>query len=266
MGLSGLAQLNIELSSRCDKTHLCPMCGHQDQAVNPITYGDMDYELLASIRGQISPGITVSFHRDGEPTAYPRLSDALQLFAGFTTSIVSHGLNLERRAWEIIGKVTTLTVSVFRGDADAEAQRRSITAFLDAKGEQAPQVQIKVVGDMSPEELAPYEALGVPIIRRLIHVPISNSKYAHRLPTRPEVGICLDALHRPTIDWTGDMFLCNRLDPARHLFLGSARTCALDDIWNGSIRMTMLNAHKAGRRDLANPLCATCEYWGVASQ
>ena len=119
---------------------------------------------------------------------------------------------------------------------------------------------------MSPEELAPYEALGVPILRRLIHVPISNSKYAHRHPTRPEVGVCLDALHRPTIDWRGDFFLCNRLDPARHGYLGSVVTASLDALWNGETRMRMLDAHKAGRRDLANPLCAKCDYWGVASQ
>ena len=265
MGLSGLAQLNIELSSRCDKTHLCPMCGHQNQAINPITYGDMDYGLLERIRGQISPGITVSFHRDGEPTAYPRLSDALQLFAGFTVSIVTHGLSLGRLAESIIGRATTVTVSVFRGDADAGYQLRSIRAFLDAKGERSPLVQIKIVGDMSPNELAPYEALGCRMIRRLIHVPIANSKYAHRAPTIPEGGICLDALHRPTIDWRGDMFLCNRLDPDRHGYLGSVVTDSLEALWNGERRLAMVDAHKRGRRDLANPLCAKCTFWGIAS-
>ena len=264
--LSGLAQLNIELSSRCDKTHLCPMCGHQDQGVNPIQYGDMDYGLLDKIRSQLEPGIVVSFHRDGESTVYPRLRDALDLFEGFTTSIVTHGINLARRADEIIGRCTTVTVSVFRGDRDELEQRTALATFLTAKGDGPPQVQLKIVGDMSPEELAPYEALGCRIIRRLIHVPISNSKYAHRAPTIPEVGMCLDALHRPTIDWRGRMYLCNRLDPSEHLLIGDATIQSLDNIWNGEARMIMLDAHKAGRRDLANPLCAKCEYWGVASE
>lgn len=263
--LSGLAQLNLELTSRCDKTHLCAMCGHQNPDVNPITYGDMDYGMLERIRAQLEPGILVSFHRDGEPTAYPRLGDALALFAGFTTSIVTHGLNLARRADEIIGRCTTLTVSVFRGDADVTEQYRAVQEFLRIKGARAPIAQLKIVGDMSKDELAPYEALGVPIIRRLIHVPISNAKYAHRSPTIPEVGVCLDALHRPTIDWRGDVFLCNRLDPTRHGYLGSVVTESLEAIWNGEARTTMLDAHKRGRRDLANPLCATCEYWGVQS-
>ncbi len=263
--LSGLAQLNIELSSRCDKTHLCPMCGHQDQAINPIQYGEIDFDVLCSIRKQLKPGIVISFHRDGEPTAYSRLREALDLFRGFTTSLVTHGGNLLAKAEDIIGHVTTVTVSVFRGDADATQQLRFLTDFCLLKKESAPQVQIKIVGDMSADELAPYEALGVRIIHRLIHVPIGNSKYAHRLPTIPEAGICLDALHRPTIDWRGDMFLCNRLDGNRHGFLGSVVHDSLESIWNGPTRMTMLDAHKQGRRDLANPLCATCTYWGVAS-
>ncbi len=242
------------------------MCGHQNPDVNPITYGDMEYGTLVKIRNEITPGITISFHRDGEPTAYPQLREALGLFEGFTTSIVSHGLNLVSRAADIIGHCTTLTVSVFRGDRDGDGQLSILRAFLALKGSQAPQVQLKIVGDMSPDELAPYEALNVRILRRLIHVPISNSKYAHRLPTIPESGVCLDALHRPTIDWRGRMYLCNRLDPAEHLFIGDARLDSLDRIWNGDLRSRMLDAHKAGRRDLANPLCATCEYWGVASQ
>jgi radical SAM protein with 4Fe4S-binding SPASM domain len=242
------------------------MCGRQDQAVNPIQYGEMDFELLERIRAQLEPGITISFHRDGEPTAYSRLREALSLFSGFTTSIVTHGLTLGTKVQEILGRCTTLTVSVFRGDADACEQISSVHRFLKEKGCNPPLVQLKIVGDMSKDELAPYEALNVRIIRRLIHVPIANSKYAHRLPTIPEAGICLDALHRPTIDWRGDVFLCNRLDADRHLLVGSLRDQTLDAIWNGEARMKMLDAHKRGRRDLANPLCAKCEFWGVASE
>ncbi len=265
MSLSGLAQLNLELSSRCDKPHLCHACGHQDPAVNPITYGDMDYGLLENIRRQVEPGITISFHRDGEPTVYPRLREALRLFDGFTTSLVTHGLNLARCAEGIIGNCTTLTVSVFRGDRDAAAQLESLRSFLLAKKDHAPQVQVKIVGDLEEDKIREYEALGVRVIRRLIHVPIANSKYAHRAPTVPEVGICLDALHRPTIDVQGDVFLCNRLDPHRHGYVGSLRQQSLDDIWNGPLRQAMVYAHQLGRRDLANPLCATCQFYGVPS-
>jgi len=266
MGLAGLAQLNIELSSRCDKTHLCPMCGHQDQAINPIAYGEIDYALLEAIREEVTPGIVISFHRDGEPTAYSRLRCVLTLFSGFCVSLVTHGLNLTRCAEAIIGRCTTVTVSVFRGDHDAAAQLHALQAFLREKGDRPPQVQVKIVGDMNQDGIEEYEALGVRVIRRLIHVPIANSKYAHRVPTIPEVGICLDALHRPSVDCTGRVYLCNRLDPARHTQIGNLYENTLAEIWNGPVRMKMLEAHQTGRRDLANDLCKTCEFWGVASQ
>lgn len=226
----------------------------------------MDYGLLERIRAQLDPGPIISFHRDGDPLAYPRLRESLELFRGFTTSLVTHGANLGRLAHDLIGRCTTLTTSVFRGDSDAPLQLDALRHFLTEKGQRAPQVQLKIVGDMSADELAPYEALGVPIIRRLIHVPIHNSKYAHRSPTRPEVGVCLDALHRPTIDWRGRMYLCNRLDTHGDLYLGDATTQTLDAIWNGERRTQMIAHHKAGRRDLANDLCAKCDFWGVASQ
>jgi hypothetical protein len=263
--LSGLAQLNIELTSKCGKTHLCPMCGHQNPAVNPIQYGDMDFELLRRIRDQVVPGITISFHRDGEPTDYPQLREALELFRDFTTSLVTHGGNLGRVASDIISRCSTVTVSVFRGDKDKDEQLASIKAFLKEKGDRSPQVQIKIVGDMLQDGIEEYEALGVRVIRRLIHVPIDNSKYAHRTPAVPECGVCLDALHRPTVDWRGRMYLCNRLDPNESGLIGDLTTSSLDAIWNGETRRRMLDAHKAGRRDLANPLCATCKHWGTPS-
>jgi radical SAM protein with 4Fe4S-binding SPASM domain len=241
------------------------MCGHQNPDVNPITYGDMDYGLLERIRVQTPSGIVISFHRDGEPTAYPRLKDALSLFDGFVTSIVTHGLNLERVADAIIGRCTTLTVSVFRGDKDAEAQLKVLKGFLAAKNDRLPIVQVKIVGDMLQDGIEEYEALGVRVIRRLIHVPIDNSKYAHRAPVVPEVGICLDALHRPTIAQDGRMYLCNRLDAQGHGYIGDANTETLESIWNGPTRQRMIEAHKAGRRDLANPLCKSCLHWGTPS-
>lgn len=261
--LSGLAQVFIELTSKCDKRHLCAFCGHQKPEVNPIDYGDMDYELFQSIRRQLDPGIVVSFHRDGDPTAYPRLGDALACFAGFTTSVVTHGLNLVSKAADLIDRCTTLTVSAFKGDPDGPEQLDTLKEFLALKGERAPLVQVKIVGDWTA---SPYESLGVPILRRLIHTPSGNVHYAHTLPTVPEVRMCLDALHRPSIAWDGSVYLCNRLDPTRSTQLGSLQFHTLAQIWHGETRRKMIAAHQAGRRDLANATCASCTYWGVPSQ
>lgn len=99
MSLSGLAQINLELSSRCDKHNLCAFCGHQDSAINAgLVYGDIDFDLLSDIRQQLDTGVVIQFHRDGDPLVYPRLRDALDLFGGFTTNLVTHGEMLAARA------------------------------------------------------------------------------------------------------------------------------------------------------------------------
>lgn len=264
MSLSGLAQLHIELTSKCGKPHLCHACGHQDAAINPrLQFGDMNFALLQSIRAQLEPGIVVMFHRDGEPTDYPRLGDALELFQGFTTSLTTHGLNLVRKADQIVGQCSSVCVSVFRGDPDGGIQYDTLKTFLALKGDNAPRVQVKIVGDADATR---YEALGVPVIRRLIHTPTGNAHYAHRHPTIPEGGVCLDALHRPSIDWQGRVFLCNRLDPHDAGLLGSLHEQSLERLWQGARRHAWVRLHEQGRRDLVNPLCATCRYWGVPSQ
>lgn len=262
MSLVGLSQLNIELSSRCDRVNLCGFCGHQDRKVNPnLGLGDMDFALLESIAAQIEPPIIASFHRDGDPLVYERLADALDLFKAFPTSIVTHGEALDRRADEIIGRCVTVTVSVIPKDPDREIQLASIRGFLAKKGDRAPMCQLKFVGHI--ENAAEYEALGVPIINRALHVKAGNWTYVRTEPPVPEIRVCLDFLGRPTIDWRGRLFACQRLDTTDAGLLGDLNTATLSELWNGPVRAAMLAHHLAGRRDLANSLCASCSYWGV---
>lgn len=260
--LNGLSQINIELTSRCDKA--CSFCGHQNPDINKkLEYGDMDFYLLREIRDQLPRGIVVQFHRDGEPLIYERLDEALFLFSRFITSIVTNGKKLVQKADQIILNCTSLTVSAFRGDPDGPEQLRILTEFLKLKDECPPLVMVKWVGDgVNPE----YEKLGVPIIRRLIHVPDGNYKYAHKDPTIPEIGICLDFLHHPSIDWKGNLYVCNRLDGEDKGLIGNLREHSLDYLWNSPRRVEWLEAHKNGRRDLASALCKNCKFYGVPSQ
>jgi hypothetical protein len=265
--LGGLSNLFIEWTSICDKTHLCGMCGHQNEAINTsLKHGEMSLELMEKIRRQLPTGIALAFHKDGDPLAHSRVGDALAIFKGFVTAIVTHGLNLAKKADEIIDNCTTVNVSIFRGDRDHRAQFESLKAFMEKKGNRAPMVQAKVIGDMDNDSIDEYVALGVAITRRLLHVPIDNSRYVHRDPVVPETRVCSDALHRPSIDWEGNFWLCNRLNPERHGYLGNVKTDPIELLWNGPTRQRMIEAHKAGRRDLANPLCATCKHWGTPSQ
>lgn len=262
--LSGLAHLFIELSSACDKLHRCAFCGHQQPEINPIRYGYMDMALLQSIRHQLEPGVAISFHRDGDPLAYPHLGEALDLFSGFTTSLVTHGLTLAGKAADLINRCTTLTVSVFHGDPDGAMQYDSVRRFLEQKGARLPQLQVKIVGDYHDH---PYANLpGVRVLHRLLHTPEDNHRYVHQAPTIPEVGICLNALHRPSIDWEGRVYLCNQLSPGRETQIGHLAFQTLAQIWHGETRQRMLDAHRHGQREHANSTCAKCQFWGVPSQ
>ena len=262
-----IAQLNIELSSRCDRQTLCGFCGHQDRKTNPnLKLGDMDFALLESIRSQIEPPTIVSFHRDGDPLVYPKLFEALCLFRGydeFPTSIVTHGEALGKRADDLIDNCTTITVSVIPNDKDREIQLASIKAFMAKKGDRAPQLQLKFVGHI--EDSAEYEALGLPIIGRSLHNKKVNQNY-QSAPPIPEIRVCLDFLHRPTIDWQGRVFNCNRLDNSDAGLIGDLRVNTLQEVLNGARRREQLAAHLSGHRELANSLCASCRYWGIPTE
>ena len=262
--LAGLSQINIELSSRCDKSTLCFFCGHQDRKTNPnLKFGDMDFVLLQNIAGQVPLPIVISFHRDGDPLVYPRLGDALRLFRASPTSIVTHGEALNRRADEIIDNCTTVTVSVIPNDPDRDLQLESIAGFLAKKGARRPMVQLKCVGRV--ENLEPYEKLGVPITNRALHSKKGNWNYHKIEPIVPEIRVCLDFLGRPTVDWRGRLFICNRLDTLDDGLLGDLNESTLDALWNSPRRSEMLAAHLAGRRDQANALCASCDFWGIST-
>jgi len=260
--LNGLAKIHIETTSRCDKN--CKFCGHQDPSINKtLEYGDMDFVLLESIRKQLPRGLAVAFHRDGEPLVYPRLGDALALFTGMIRSITTNGKKLVEKHDQIIDNCEMLCVSAFRGDPDGPEQLDVLAQFLSIKGRFRPQVLVKMVGD---GDTSKYEKLGVRIIRRLIHDPSGNSHYAHHNPTVPEIGICLDFLHHPSVDWKGNLFICNRLDGADRGILGNLNDSTLDELWNGPLRRRWLAAHVVGHRDLSSPLCANCNFWGVPSE
>lgn len=115
---NGLTTVNVELTSRCNKN--CWMCGrrkidreHPDIALD---YGDMDFELVKSIAKQLQPGIVVQFHNNGEPLLYPRLKEAIGLFAGQIKCMDTNGKLIVQRADDIIENLNTLTVSTFEND------------------------------------------------------------------------------------------------------------------------------------------------------
>ena len=262
MSLVALQQLNIELTSRCSKKTICSMCAHQDLRTNPaLKLGDMNFDLLRLISTQIESPTIISLHRDGDSVDFERLREALELFNGFPVSLVTHGERLAEKADDIIGRATTVTVSIVPKDPDRQIQLDSVREFMRKKGDRAPMLQLKFLGHINDAE--EYEALSLPIINRALHVKPGNWLYSRATPPVPEVRVCLDFLSRPSIDWQGNVWICNRFNASKEGLIGDLNEQSLDEIWNGPVRQAMLQAHLAGRRDLANNLCKACTFWGI---
>jgi len=76
--MHGLSGINIELTSRCNKS--CHMCGRRkEEAQYPDianNRGDMPFEMLERIESQIPPGVFIQLHNNGEPLLYPQFAGA----------------------------------------------------------------------------------------------------------------------------------------------------------------------------------------------
>ncbi|MBQ9500567.1 MAG: SPASM domain-containing protein [Lentisphaeria bacterium] len=261
--LNGLANINIELTSRCNKN--CWMCGRRkvdrEYPELALKYGDMDFSLLEKIASEVPAGIVVQLHNNGEPLLYPRFGEAVRLFrdTGNIVNIVTNGKLLLEKADEIIDNLDTLSVSVFEKDEDAGEQYDILEKFLALKGARKPFTSLRLIGDV---DAAPYKKFNTLIIRRVLHSPMGSFRYRKLNPTVPEIGICLDFLNHLAINKDGDVSICVRFDPKRLGVLGNIRENTLDELWNSPQRLAWKEAHIAGRRDKI-PLCSYCQFWGV---
>lgn len=257
--LAGLSNINIELTSRCNKS--CWMCGRRkvEGSDKAIKYGDIDFNLLEKIAKQLPSNITVQFHRDGEPLLYPNFGKAVKLFANKITNVVTNGKLLLEKFDEIVGNLDTIAISVFEGDIEQEKQFETIKEFLNLKKDKKPFTSIKLVGDVDPEK---YEKFGTLVIKRILHHPMGSFKYQKKSPTIPEVGICLDFLGHMCINWEGKISVCVRFDPDGLGVIGDATKETIASVWNSSKRLKWLELHKQGKRGQI-PFCQKCQYWGV---
>lgn len=259
--LSGLANINIELTSRCNKN--CWICGRRkverEMPELAMKYGDMPFELVSKIAGQLPPNVVVQLHSNGEALLYPEFGKAVALFKKQITNVVTNGKLLLEKSDEVIGNLDTMAISVFEKDPEADEQFKIIEKFFEIKGDAKPYTILRLNGDVDESR---YAQFGPVFARRALHSAMGSFKYKKASPTVPEIGICLDFLHHLAVNSLGEVSICVRFDPKRVGVIGNANTQTLDEIWNGEKRMAWLEMHKSGKRDKI-PLCSACEFWGV---
>ncbi|MFH1760329.1 MAG: radical SAM/SPASM domain-containing protein, partial [bacterium] len=252
--------INVEITNRCNKK--CWMCGRRkverDYPDLTLSYGDMEWEMVKNIAGQLPKNVVVQLHNNGEALLYPKFGEAVNLFKNQITNIVTNGKLLLEKYDEIVGNLDTLSISVFEKDKDANEQYEIIGKFLNRKKEKKPFTTLRLNGNVNSKR---YEKFNTLIISRTIHSQMGSFKY-RRKPTIPEIGICWDFLNHPAVNKDGEMSICVRFDPMRLGVLGNVKDKSIKELWNSKKRINWLKYHIAGMRERV-PLCSYCEFWGV---
>ncbi len=261
MNFPGLAVVNVELTSRCNKN--CWICGRRkidrDYPEIVMNYGDMDFMLVMKIAEQLPDNITVQFHNNGEPLLYPMFGAAVSLFGKQIKCVDTNGKLLVKKAYQIIENLDTITISVIQDDPEGDEQYEIIKEFLKLKRDRKPYTVLRLNGDVDRTR---YDELGCLVATRILHAKMGSFNYKKRQPTIPEAGICWDFLNHMSINKDGEVSICVRFDPKKLGVIGDANKQRLDTIWNGEKRMKWLEYHKQGRRKQV-PLCSYCEFWGI---
>lgn len=264
--LNGLVQINVELSSRCNKA--CWMCGRRkrERELGDQNYGDIDFSVLETIASQCPKGLIVALHNNGDSFLYPRLHDAIKLFKGKGCHVymVTNGKLLMEKRDDILYNLDQVSVSVIENDEEweKELQYKILRQFIASKSYlDKPLVVLRFVGDIKDEQR--YIDLGLPIVKRTIHKPEGSFGYRNE-PMKPEFLVCWDLISRMTINRYGTISLCVRFDPTSELVLGNVKEMTLDTAWNSTKRLNTIDNMICGKRiDFCGKKCT---FWGIPTK
>lgn len=280
--MNGLSTINIELTSRCNKK--CAMCGRRKmEREHPelCNWGDMPLDMVGRIAKQIPKGVLIQLHNSGEPLLYHKLAEALKLFKGHNVCLNTNGkLLLEQR--DAIRQLSSITISVIPDDPESGSQMLIAGEFLEL--ENRPLVIFRLLGRIDDARHLMIRGWRkrypkVIICYRVLHAPEGSHGYEKPV-TIPEIGICLEMLHKLAIDRFGNVYPCVRYDPEKKNLLGNLDDSVyqmfqdanrmypregrmtLDNVWNDVTRKGWVALHILGMRERV-PLCQSCDFWGV---
>ncbi len=257
--MNGLGFVNIELTSRCNKT--CAMCGRRKmerEYPELCNWGDMPKEMVYEISKQVPSGIVVQFHNNGEPLLFPDLGWALSLYRNNIRCFNTNGKLLLEKADEIIGNLETLTISVIEKDEEGDEQYEIVRRFIERKNDRYPQIVYRLLGKVDRTR---WDRLRGLVITRILHAGEGSFRYSKEV-CKPEVGICLDLLTHLAIDRFGNISLCVRFDPKGDLRIGNIKEITLQEAWASEKRRYYIEKHIEQKRKQLQG-CSRCEYFGV---
>ncbi len=261
--INGLVQVNVELSSRCSKS--CGFCGRRkwDRTHGSSDYGDMDFGLVQLISEQIPEGTVIATHWNGESMMNPRFGDCVKLFKDRNCFVytVTNGKHMVEKLSEIDGVLDVVSVSIIENDRilERDLQYESIIKFLNMRRTEKPRLVLRYVGHIYEPR---FDELGLPIVRRTLHMPEGSIGY-RREPPIPECHVCREMLTGLAIDRHGNVSPCVRFDPFGEMVLGSILEMSLDDLWNCEKRQYYRTMHLSGRRSELEYCGNKCSYWGI---
>ena len=206
----------------------------------------------------------MQLHNNGEPLLYPHLMEALRLFTGHYVGLNTNGKLLLEQNEAIRAHLSTITVSIIPDDPEGWTQLWIVGEFLEY--EVRPLVIFRLLGNIDEGRRNMINGWcerysKAMVCHRILHSPDGSYDYEKRT-TKPEIGGCLEMLHRLAIDRHGDIFPCVRFDPHKKNLFINMHDQSLDWVWNCKTRKQWIHDHIEGRRDLV-PLCKDCDFWGV---
>jgi len=260
---NGLLVATIELSTLCNKTPGCWMCGRRilekDYPALSWFNKNMPNKLIRKIAQQLPTDIVVQFHNNGESLLHPNFGNAVRLFKNRIKCLNTNGKLILEKWDEIVDNLDTLTISVIPNDPEQDEQYEIVKKFLERKKNRKPFMIYRLLGNIENKERW-YQLPGL-VATRILHDPMGSFNYEKKV-TIPEIGVCLDLLSHLVINVDGTVSMCIRFDPLRYGIIGDINKDNLLFIWNSKRRKLIIKEHLKGNRN-CNQLCAKCDYFGI---
>lgn len=248
----------VELTNRCNRA--CRGC---PRLKTNYPLGDMKWDLLTTILGQLPDTTTIIPFFRGEPLLYPRFVDALALMKRFKqVQIATNGDKLTRKNRNAILKFcSSASISLHDFVYPDETKNNILTFLYNASGNNV-ETQVSILDTLIPplrkENFVEEWLQHADRVR--IYVEHSLKGYGDtRLKIKDEGQPCSKPFNEMVVYWDGKVALCCH-DWNANGALGDLNVYTVDEVWNGSSYRIVRHYHSMGARRKV-VACKHCHQW-----